>query len=194
MRIKTAKIWKSFFGVYLKFAWLKASKNITSRIFIQNFDHKASFSHFLDALTSCQVILSDFNSQKQQKSDFFFVCRSSKFSWNVTPRKKFPHGKVCLGSHASLREFSWLTHGEKVTLCCFWPEKIPTNHLTWRHGIQKVRKWRLMAKILCENVRDMLFLDVFNRANLNTPQNKMAIMVQKWGKLHQNVVSTWLMT
>ena len=26
-------IWKSFFGVYLKFAWLKTSKNSTSRIF-----------------------------------------------------------------------------------------------------------------------------------------------------------------
>ena len=47
-----------FFEVYLNFAWLKTSKNSTSRVFSRkNFDHKASFSHFLDALTSCQMIL-----------------------------------------------------------------------------------------------------------------------------------------
>ena len=41
----------------------------------------------------------------------------------------------------------------------------PTNHLTRRHDIQKVRKWRLTVKILRENMRDMLFLDVFNQTN-----------------------------
>ena len=54
------------------------------------------------------------------------------------------------------REFAWSTYGEKVAFCCFWPEKIPTNHLTWRHGIQKVRKWLLVVKILHEIMRDML--------------------------------------
>ena len=65
----------------------------------------------------------------------------------------------------SRREFAWRTYGEKVTFCCFWSEKVPTNHLTWRHGTQKVWKWRLMVKILREDMRDMLFLDVFNQAN-----------------------------
>ena len=36
--------------------------------------------------------------------------------------------------------------------------------MTWRQSIQKVRKWCLVVKVLRENMRDVLFSDVFNQA------------------------------
>ena len=63
------------------------------------------------------------------------------------------HGKI-LGCHASCREFAWSTYREKVTPCWFWSEKIPTNHLTWRHGVQKKcendARWSRFCVKICE--------------------------------------------
>ena len=78
--------------VYLKFAWLKTSKNNTSRIVSRkNSTARRHFCAFW--MISCHVrwLKGSSFGQTTTKSDFFFVCRSGKFStWRVTPRKNFP--------------------------------------------------------------------------------------------------------
>ena len=84
-------IWASFFGVYLKFAWLKKSKRRISRIFSRkNLTMRRHFRTFLMPWRHAKWFTESFLDQKNNKNDFLFVCLSSKFStWPMTPLKKF---------------------------------------------------------------------------------------------------------
>ena len=80
---------KSFFGVYLKFVWLKTSKHSTSRIFSRK--TLTTRRHFRTLwMLWChawQMILRRFW-VKNNKSDFFFVCRSGNFRCDMWPQEK----------------------------------------------------------------------------------------------------------
>ena len=86
-------------------------------------------------------------------------------------RKKIPVWKKIWGVSCVTSKSCLIDIRRKSHVLLFLARTDPTTHLTCRHGIQKVQKWRLMVKILRENMRDMLFLDVFNQANFKyTPK------------------------
>ena len=74
--------------------------------------------------------------------------------------------------HTSRREFALSTRQEKVTFLLVFDPKIPSKSSDIRQSIHKVRKWCLVIKVLRENMRDLLFLDVFNQANFQYPTKK----------------------
>ena len=78
-----------------------------------------------------------------------------------------------LWCHGWRREFAWSTHKKQATFCCFGPKR---SLQIICHGIQKVRKWRLMVKILRENMRGVLFFRCFQSTNFKyTPKKKFSI-------------------
>ena len=93
-------------------------------------------------------------------------------TWDTQKNGSKCFGFQFLGTNEKVFLGAVMSHGEKVKFCCFLARKNPYNHLTRRHGIQRVRKWRLVVKILREKMRDMLFLDVFNLANFSCTPKK----------------------
>ena len=98
-RVFKEDIWKSFFGVYLKFAWLKTSKSSTPRIFSRKtWTKKASFSHFS---LECFDVMSDdfkwiFGSTNNKK--WLFLRMSIMQILDVmcdTAKKLFHMGEFC---------------------------------------------------------------------------------------------------
>ena len=79
-----------FFGVYLKFAWLKTSKNSTSRIFSRNTLTTRHHLHFLDALTPCQNDFKGILGSKTNKKVTFSSLVDRANSWRDVwhPKKK----------------------------------------------------------------------------------------------------------
>ena len=71
------------------------------------------------------------------------------------------------------REFAWSTYEEKDFFLYFFAQNTTTNHLVWRQITRNVRKWRLVEKILRENMRDICYFKMFlTRQTLNTPPKK----------------------
>ena len=126
-------IWPSFFRVYLKFTWLKTSKNSISRMFSYKIlTLRRHFRTFWMPWRHVRWFVGDLFGPKTTKRDFFSVCRSGKFStWRMTHQKQtFPPGreicKICQKCE------KWSEDAKKYA-------KVTSSCWSWRHTR---KKWR----------------------------------------------------
>ena len=150
--------------------WKHLKNNIFSHILTQKLWPRG----VIFALSGCFDVMSDnfkgiLGSRNKKRSDFFFVCRSGKFStWCVTPQKKNFH---------TVSTSAWLWNLE------FAPKKLESKN-SWAISAcrmpqrRSIRHFRAISRISGPYLRtfDALFCVFYNQAEIKqTPNHPIKI-------------------
>ena len=100
-------------------------------------------------------------------------------------QKVFHLEKFSWCRHIIRREFAWSTYEEKVTFLLFfwkWRIGLKSSDMTSKHpeSAKMMHFWSFVLDSNCENMRNVLFLDVFNQANFKcTPKKDFHVVSRK---------------
>ena len=148
--------------MYLKFAWLKTSKDSTFCIFSRkNLATRRYFRTFWMPWRHIRWFVGIFSDQKTTKRGFFSVCRSGKFStWRMTPQKNFSIWKSFFGCIWSLPDSKRL----KIAYLAYFHAK------TWPRGV-------IFALFGC--------FDVTNFCNTRRTVMKRKVLKSPWCEFYE---------